>query len=583
MGYITYDLETYPNVFTATFYDGLNWNVFEISNRKNQLLELQLYLVKHKTCEFVGYNNEGFDYPILHRIITNECVTTSQIYNLVTMIIGNDDRSLFVYDNDRILKQVDLYKIWHFDNKNKRTSLKYLEFAMRMDSIEDLPFSPGSELKDKDIDVLIKYNIHDVKATHNFLELSKEQLRLREELTEQYGFSFTNFNDTKIGSKILAAEMGVNDYRIKGTFRAEIKLGDLVIPWVEFKTPEFNRVLDFFKSNVITETKGVFEGLKARVDRLWYVYGQGGIHGSLKNYHDRAENDYLIIDLDVTSYYPNLAIQYESHPAHLGKQFCSAYKAVFDKRKKYPKGSALNAAFKLALNGSYGNSNSIYSWLYDPAFTMFITINGQLLISLLAEMLLETPSLKVLQVNTDGITIKVRKDWLSYAEVKWKEWESKTKLELERADYKEVFIRDVNNYCIVKTDDSLKLKGAYANEKEWHKDQSQLVVPKAAVDCLTKNITAEEALSKYTDPFDYLSVAKGKLDLNGERQQRVFRYYVSYNGGELKRIHGDREISIAKDYLVSDCNNIKSFDWTNLNVQYYLNEVKKLTEVFKNE
>ena len=63
---------------------------------------------------------------------------------------------------------------------------------------------------------------------------------------------------------------------------------------------------------------------------------------------------------------------------------------------------------KLALNGVYGDSNNVFSVFYDPLFTMSITLNGQLLLCLLAENLMENvPGLKIIQCNTDGITVRI--------------------------------------------------------------------------------------------------------------------------------------------------------------------------------
>ena len=42
----------------------------------------------------------------------------------------------------------------HFDNKARATSLKVLEFNMRSDSIEDLPFKVGATLTRDQVDVL---------------------------------------------------------------------------------------------------------------------------------------------------------------------------------------------------------------------------------------------------------------------------------------------------------------------------------------------------------------------------------------------------------------------------------------------
>jgi DNA polymerase elongation subunit (family B) len=205
-------------------------------------------------------------------------------------------------------------------------------------------------------------------------------------------------------------------------------------------------MLDWFKQQSITETKGVFKNLKATVNGFDFVFGLGGIHGSMESVVVESDDEYAIIDLDVTSYYPNLAIVNGFHPEHLGKQFCSIYKHLFEQRKQYPKKSAENAMLKLALNGVYGDSNSEHSVFYDPQFTMSITLNGQLLLCLLAEALFEIEGIQLVQVNTDGLTVRIprsEKPRLDFASFMWQE---QTGLQLEEAFYKRMFIRDCNNY-----------------------------------------------------------------------------------------------------------------------------------------
>jgi len=87
--------------------------------------------------------------------------------------------------DERYVKQIDLFKIHHFDNKAKMTSLKMLEFNMREQNIEDLPFPVGQELNPDEIDVLIKYNEHDVEMTRVFAIKSESQIAFREQLTHK--------------------------------------------------------------------------------------------------------------------------------------------------------------------------------------------------------------------------------------------------------------------------------------------------------------------------------------------------------------------------------------------------------------
>jgi hypothetical protein len=145
------------------------------------------------------------------------------------------------------------------------------------------------------------------------------------------------------------------------------------------------------------------------------------------------------------SYYPNLSIQNGLRPEHLGESFTKIYNQIYEERKTIPKSNPLNGSYKLMLNGSYGKSNEDTSFFYDPMFTMSITINGQLLLMMLSEKLtLSIKDLTVLQINTDGITIKVHEIYYDKVKEVCKWWMELTKLELEEVHYSKMIIRDVN-------------------------------------------------------------------------------------------------------------------------------------------
>jgi hypothetical protein len=462
-----YDLETYPNVFTMAVEHAehpLKW-MFEISpwrNDSRQIIEFLNYL-RSTNARMVGFNNLGFDYPILHTLYRMGQSDARTLYNKAQAIILSQDEdekwAHMVKPDDRIVPQIDLYKIHHFDNKARATGLKALEFNMRMDNISDLPFPVGADLNREQIAVLKDYNQHDVSATKRFLHESLDLIKFREELMFKHpGRDWLNFNDTKIGKvyfEMKLEEAGVPCYSYgsegrtpRQTPRPLIALKDAILPWVQFEQPEFNRVLAWLKAQVITETKGVFTDLSATVNGFTFVFGLGGIHGSVENEVIESDDEQVIVDLDVSSYYPNLAICNRFYPEHLGTEFCDIYKHLYEMRKQYPKGTAENAMLKLALNGTYGDSNNRFSVFYDPLFTMSITLNGQLLLCMLAEGLMTIPGLRILQANTDGISVYLRRDQEWLLDSLSDHWSKQTGLTLEKNKYRIMAIADVNSYIV---------------------------------------------------------------------------------------------------------------------------------------
>lgn len=674
-----YDIETYPNVFTCCFIHiatDTRWR-FEISEYVDDSARLIEFVMQLKACgaRGVGYNNVGFDYPVMHYIVNSHINDARLIYDFAMILIrGTKDEKFArqVWDRERLFEQIDLIMIWHYNKENKLTgteptSLKALEVAMRMDNIEDLPFPVGTVLNRDEIDVLHTYNQHDVVATVYFYVRSLTQIKLREELTVTFGKNFMNMSNTKMGGEILINECekkGIEFYDMVGrakhkrqTVRASINLGECIFPYVKFEREEFTEVRDFLAGKTITETKGVFKGLCADVDGLKYYFGLGGIHASVEARIFESNETHQIIDVDVASFYPNLAIKNKLHAAHLGEEFCVAYDGVYHTRKTYPKGTAENAAYKEALNANYGNSNNAYSVFLDPKFTMSITLNGQMLLCMLVEQMIKIPGLEMIQANTDGITYYCPRHYIEQTRAICKWWERLTLLELEEAQYSRMFIRDVNNYMAEYENGKIKRIGAYAHERmdenpgtrevPYGKDPSQLIIPKAAEAALVHSKDIREFIMGHSDDYDFMCRAKvprsNRLMMrwpeydNAEIElATIVRYYVSNSGGTLVKVapptgelgtwkratkvsdqlyaqvvaeitgqdktnesneldsagiphdprihtknkskHGIREMGICVGWRVTDCSDVKNFDRSTVNYDYYVTEAEKLVK-----
>jgi len=600
-----FDCETYPNVFTLTVEHAqapLRW-CFEISDWRNDsrsIVEFMRWLADNK-ARMVGFNSIGFDYPILHQLMKMGQSDAKTLYLKAQAIIDAQDGDRWAHQvnpTDRYVEQVDLFKIHHFDNKARSTSLKALEFNMRANSIEDLPFPVGTVLTREQVKMLKQYNAHDVVMTKRFYDHTADMIRFREDLCVKYpGRDWINFNDTKIGKEFFTLELekagiacydfGADGRTPRQTKRPVIALREAILPWITFEQPEFNRVLAWLKEQTISETKGVFTDLTATIDGFTFVFGLGGIHGSVENTVVESDEDHLVVDLDVISYYPNLAITNGFYPAHLGKEFCTIYKSLFEQRKGYPKKSSESAMLKLALNGVYGDSNNQFSVFYDPLFTMSITLNGQLLLCLLAENLMKIPGLSIVQINTDGVTVRVPKAQKMSLDMVRADWEQRTGLTLEEAVYRVMFIRDVNNYLAQYTSGAVKRKGAYEWGALWHQDASALVVRKVAENVLLEGVPIRETVEQWPDRMDFMLRAKvprsSYLQWGEERVQNTSRYYVAKGGKPMRKwmppLKGKTEwrgIGIQSGWGVQVCNNIKDAVLP-VEFDFYVREIEKLT------
>lgn len=579
-----YDIETFPNVFTAVF-EELNTDrriMYEISDYRDDriyLLELMQHFARNQT-PMIGFNNEHFDYKVLHLLFHNPHATVAELYQKAMSIINATKDEKFastVWPSDRFAPQIDLFKIHHFDNVAKSTSLKYLQANMRLQSIVDMPVPVGTVLSHEQSEYYLKpYNVHDTSTTKTFAIHSMDAMKFRTSLVEEYGVQVMCWNDTKIGEEMIIKRLGNEvcfDYSTgrkqkRQTPRASIPLKDVIFPYVYFENPEFNKILSYLNSQTLKtaeikelgkketiKTKGVFKNLIATVGGVDFHYGVGGIHGSLKKQKVISSPDWLIVDVDVKSLYPSLAIVNKLAPEHLGARYCQVYSMLPAEREMWQakKGKKCVEAnsIKLGANGAYGKSNSPYSALYDPKYTMTVTVNGQLLLSMLIERLVEIPTLRIIQANTDGVTYYLHKDYKQMAASICAQWNQYTQLVLEDEDYNRMWIRDVNNYIAEDMDGNLKLKGAYwspdpnnyfksiaeAQPPAWHKDLSNCVSIRAAVDHMVNGTDIETYIRACRDPFDFACTIKTRksdtLRWAGQETQGTCRYYVSTDGGEL--------------------------------------------------
>lgn len=605
--FVIYDIEVFPNLFMYSDINiqTLERNSFYIFNDDlSQLDSFKQYLAKLKGQ--VSFNGVNYDYPIIHWLWQKKFVINDEIYNKSQEIINTEFTSI-PYWKERI-KQCDLYRIHHFSNKAKRTSLKDVQIAIKWKKVQDLPYSYKHIVKEEEISLIKEYNFNDIDSTFEFYKLSLELIKLRKDLSKEFGLHMINHDDPKLGSEIfldlMSKDMRVEKSQLKQmrTIRKSIDFSEIILPYVKFESKEFNNLLEKLKSKVITQTKNAIEE-SIIYNNLKYDYGTGGLHACIKADVYESNEEESILDIDVNSFYPNLAIVNNFRPEHLGDFFTVIYKSLYKQRKILPKKNPLNGAYKLILNSIFGKANEETSWLYDPKFAMQITVNGQLLISMLAEQF-SNLGITVLQCNTDGITLKYKKELRSEIDKICKRFSELTQLQLEYQEYKKMIIRDVNNYMAITTNNIPKYKGCFEIIKTqngniaYNKDWSNRIVPIALSKYFINNIPIETTIKNHKEIYDFCLRFKATYGWWSEtrfikdyrrikkRHQKTNRYYISNNGDVYYKCHEDnREEAIEKGFKVTIFNDYieKDMKEYNINYNYYIKEAYKILNVVENK
>ena len=406
-----FDIETMQELFLIGLFDPetKEYKEFEISRWNNSLDKFIKFIENKDEYYWVGYNNLRFDSQVIEYIIRNNedwydlsnLEICAKIAQKAADVIHDANFDVFpeYREHELSLKQLDLFKINHFDNKNRMVSLKRLEFEMDLENIEEMPIHHQKiDMSKKDIELTMNYCKNDVLATYEFYKITtgdtehplykeNNQIQLRIDIKEEFGINCLNYSNSKIGDEMVkkyyCQEKSIEYSQLpkKGYFRTEIVVKNCIANYIEFKTPQLKEFLKKIK-NVKLKLLDDFKESVVFYDNT-YSFMKGGLHTENSPKIFEADDEYEIIDWDVSSYYPAIIINNGKYPHHLGKDFLKGYKQMFDKRlemkpfaKKDKKIKGIVEALKLAVNSVYGKSSDMLNWIYDRQLTMFTTITN---------------------------------------------------------------------------------------------------------------------------------------------------------------------------------------------------------------
>ena len=610
-----YDLETLPGIFTATFIDkdSDEERVFVITKEKDERKHLFKFL-KEEVLALIGYNCIHFDAQILEYMFRRPECTVEEIRRYAEIITSDNERRPDVPEWKLKIQHLDLFRALSLSTKAKRTGLKWTEFMLDMENIEDMPSQgEGSNWEE----MVLSYNKNDVLATKHLFNAFYSEIELRKIITKDTGVNVMNSTEPdmvkKLFGKYLSEAMGISvrDLRSMHTVRNSVDINGIILPYIAFRNDAFNAVLSSFRSLTIFENGKLEDNTKFGQTLVWQGieidFGLGGIHAARPNTVIRSDDKYVIKTCDVISMYPNLMIKNRWCPAHLPKDiFLNLYEGFLKTRLSIPKSNPWNYFYKIMLNSTYGLTNDDYSFLRDRLVTLQICINGQLSILMLIEMLSEIPEMKLIMANTDGIEVYIPREYEEMYYRICKEWEELTKLSLEYDDYKSMIISDVNNYISINTKDKAKCKGKYEYQNiPLHKNKSYGIIAKAVHDYWVNGTFIEETIKNHDNIFDFCagvkaswSEKKGKSsyelfkvenrEIKVQKLSKTVRYFISNKGGTLIKKYQDGSFEqveapvangkkIHKEWKVTYFNKSYQLDMKDYDIDYsyYIHNARK--------
>lgn len=616
------DYETLLNctVLVAEHYTQDIRKEFVIHRHRNDIVELIAFLdeCSNKKQFHISFNGLTFDSQISEYFLLNGDIlmhrepeqVANEIYNVAQDIIDRQNEGEFpeYAEKDLSIPQIDVFKLNHWDNPAKRSSLKWIQYTMDWKNIQEMPIYHGQYIDTlEEIDTILSYCRNDVSSTKQIFKLSENAIMLRRDLTKEYNLKLMSASEPRISKELflhfLSKQTEIPKYELRQlrTYRSKIVVKDIILPYVKFNTPIFNSLLDKFNSVVIDDPSSLKGSFKHSIRYKGVVtdFGLGGVHGANTKGIYESDEDKILMTSDVVSFYPNLIIRNKWSPAHLPeKDFNELYEWFFTERRKISKKDVRNYIYKIILNSTYGLSNDQNSFLYDPELTLRVTINGQLSLMMLYEMITEgIPGAIPVMQNTDGLETVIPRSYQDkYMEI-CDEWQRITNLELEHDSYKKLFLADVNNYIAIYTNDKTKCKGRFEFEDlAMHKNKSFLIIPKAIYNYFVNGISPEDSLYQNNNIFDYCAGVKVNSDwalekiiyadgkITKEKLQKVIRYYISNKGNKIIKVNqlDGREIQLEAEQraMLTEMSKYeeKPFKEYDINIGYYLDKIYKEIE-----
>lgn len=510
------------------------------------------YFRKHQNEIWIGCNNFNYDQNILKAILLNLNVKKTHDY------ITNDGLKTWQIDNRFKNITINSYDV------AKKKELKSLFGFMGSDISEfSIPLDTKRVLTMEEIQDVINHCTYNINQTMEIFLQRENDFNAQIQLIKTFGLPLEAIGRTQaqLASMILKArKQSYSDFW-------NIKLPETL------KLDKYNFVAEWFLSRKNHYNEST---LTCKIAGLEHNIGWGGLHGAKEKYKYVCKDDEMIVHADVNQLYPIIMIKYDLLSRATKEK--ERYKNILltslklkaegkeDERKPY----------KDISNITYGAMGDEYNFLYDPLNRKLVCVYGQVLIIDLIEKIEGFSEL--IQTNTDGLFVKIKKKDFDLLDDVVYEWEKRTGLNMSFKFYKKIVQKDVNCYVAIDYDGKLKRKGEYVKELSSI-DFDLPIVNEAVVKFLTEDILPEDTIRSCTELRKFQKIVKvSNLYMcawHNEKQLtgKIFRIFASSDTSDKnitkQKTHGATKEKFAK--TPERCF-IDNGDITNKTVPFKLNK-----------
>lgn len=602
------DCEVYPNYFLCALKCIETKKVIFFENTPESFLDGQkLSYVMHR-FKTIGFNSKHFDLLLIQLAILG--YNTEQLH-IAAMAIIREGLKAYEFERQYKIKVPNINHIDLIEVAPLQASLKTYGARIHCERLQDLPYNEHTELTKPQAIVVRDYCANDLDLTIALALHLKPQIELREAMSKEYDIDLRSKSDAQVAEVVIGTELeklnsfgwqhNAENAKAKPGFQFQYKVPNTI----SFKTSQLQQVLELVRNETFTVNNSGYpdvpsniENCKIKLGGCLYRMGGGGLHSSEVSIAHFANEETLLVDRDVASYYPAIIINQGLYPKHLGEKFLTVYKGIINRRLKaklekqklekqgiksgplYEQFKAEEGGLKITTNGSFGKLGNAYSKLYAPDLLMQVTISGQLYLLMLIETI-ELAGIPVISANTDGVVIKCSTNRYNDLEQAILMWEAVTGFTTEETRYKALLSRDVNNYIAVKLDDACKTKGVYSEvgsalNSMLSKNPECQIISDALQAFLSKKVPLAHTIYNCTDIKKFVAArtVKGGAEKAGQYLGKTVRWYyavgekgtINYvlTGNTVPKTEGAKPLMILPPSLPAD-----------LNFNYYINEANE--------
>lgn len=547
------DVECFRNLFlvcATRFADGKRIT-FEQSERSRLDREGLANLLRNNLI--VTFNGNQYDLPLIYMALAgakNEDLKRASDY----IIKGGGRLETRV---PRGLNHVDLVE----PNPSVRQGLKMLHARLHGRFLVDLPYDPDAWLTPEQMNVTTLYCFNDIEATGLLREALRGPLELRVAMGREHKLDLRSKSDAQVGEAIVKkyVETALGRRLPKQGIAGEF-FHYRIPEFISFTDPKLQRLVrDLSEIEFHVDAAGkvatptTLAGLKITIGKGIYTFGIGGLHSTEAHRAVLTDDDYMVVDVDVASQYPNIIRRLGLYPGAMGPKFLEVYGALIDERlAAKAAGNKVKAdGGRVAVNGVYGKLGSPYTPLYAPELMIATTLTGQLSILMLIERL-EAVDISVVSANTDGVVSRVLYSRKNEFDTIIRDWEQATGLVTEETQYRALYNSSVNTYIAIREDGKIKRKGAIADpwregdlRGQLSKNPNMTICSEAIVRYLVDDIPIERTIKNCQDPRSFITVIKvtGGAVWRGSPIGKVIRYFWSLDGDQIYYADGSRKVS----------------------------------------